>query len=132
MYVALNPKKIRQFTTKGIHLTLVQPVGYVPDDLEPHFRAKIDKALQDEELFTVAEDEATGLILPQIGSSSGVKTDEEARGTYTVDRKDLGETQDVVDPFGKKFKVRRRMITLKFSEDSQPAEEPKIVLTDRS
>lgn len=135
MYIALNPKKIRQFTTKGIHLTYLRPVGYVADQIEPEFREKIDAAIRNEELFQVPDDEAAGFAIPGLGASEGIKSDEESVGKFTVTREATDDNiQEVKDAFGNLLRVRKMTYTLKLPEDPESTAQPanKIIITDRS
>ncbi|TFH51808.1 MAG: hypothetical protein E4H01_00080 [Lysobacterales bacterium] len=131
MYIALNPQKAKQFTTKGVHLSLAKPVMFIAEDLEPEFREKIDEAIRNQILYVVSDNEANGLIMPGIGSTGGVKTEEKSLGNYTV-RRDAtdDEIQEVKDPFGTVRRTRKIMYTLTLPKEEEP--ESRIILTDRS
>ena len=133
MYIALNPQKARQFTTKGIHLTLLKPIGFVSTELEGEFRVKIDEAIRDQVLYVIPDSEATGLIMPGIGSTGGVKTEEESKGNYTVKRDAADEEiKEVKDMFGNVRRTRKIMYTLTLPEEQEAASETSIILPDRS
>ena len=131
MYVALNPQKARNFTTKGIRLTLLTPVAHVGEDLEPEFRERIDQAIRDQVLYVVPDNEANGLIIPGIGSSGGVNSEEESRGDYLVKCNPDSEVQEIKDMFGTVRKTRKLVYTLTLPEDPEAEKHSGIILTDR-
>jgi hypothetical protein len=131
MYIALNPQKARNFTTKGIRLTLITPVAFVSEELESEFREVVDQAIRDQVVYVVPDCEATGLIIPGIGSSGGVKQVEESKGNYTVKRDAADDNiQEVKDPFGTVRRTRKIMYTLTLPKEEEA--ETGIILTDRS
>ena len=132
MYIALNPQKVRHFTTKGIHLTLLKPIGFVPTDLEDEFRFKIDEAIRNQELIVIPDSEAAGIIIPGIGSSSGVSLEEETKGQYAVGRKNADDkVQEVKDMFGTVRRTRKIMYTLTLPKDPEADQKPLVIITDR-
>ena len=133
MYVALNPSKARQFTTQGIHLTLARPVGRVADDINDECRLKIDQAIRDQVLYVVPDDEANGLIIPGVGSSSGIGQEIESKGDYTVQRDSMNEeTIEVKDPFGTVRRMRKVQYTLTLPKEEESKTESNLILPARS
>jgi hypothetical protein len=131
MYLLLNPKKIRSFTTKGIHLTILHPVGYIQDNIEDEFRLKIDQAIINEELYIVSENTADGLILPGIGTQEGVEETEDSKIYYTTSREPMdNEIHEVVDIFGNRIKVRRMQTTLTLPNEEIKEMGSNVILTD--
>lgn len=129
MVIALNPKKIRQFTTKGIHLTLLKPVTSVPVGLEQEFLDKITKAITDGDLINLPDNESVGYFVPGIGSSTGIEENENHKGQLVSEvSSDNGEEIDIKDPFGNTIHAKRMTITLKISEPEEPESKPIIIL----
>lgn len=148
MYVTINPKKVRRFTTKGIHLTLRNPVGYVPESLEPEFMSKISQAIRDEHLIVVPDDASMGILVPGVGQTEGARdSDEQSLGDVEADRKPVEDSEfSFKDPFGNTIRARKMKVTVKLPEREvcsicgnpdcegthmKRPEEPLIVLTDR-
>ena len=132
MYVALNPQKARNFTTKGIHLTLSNPVGFVDPHLELGAREKIDEAIRNEELIVVPDDEQ-GFIVKGIGSTTEIQTEEESKGDLSIDCENINKDknlQSVKDPFGDMRRVRKVMYTLTMPKE--PEEESDKIIIARS
>lgn len=129
MYITLNPAKIRSFTTKGIRLTLSNPVGFVDPDLELGAREKIDEAIRNEELIVVPDNEQ-GFIVKGIGSTSTIETEEESKGNLSIDCENINKDknlQSVKDPFGDIRRVRKVMYTLTMPKESEE-ESDKIII----
>ncbi len=129
MYITLNPAKIRSFTTKGIRLTLSNPVGFVDPDLEFGAREKIDEAIRNEELIVVPDNEQ-GFIVKGIGSTSTIETEEESKGNLSIDCENINKDknlQSVKDPFGDIRRVRKVMYTLTMPKESEE-ESDKIII----
>jgi len=129
MYITLNPAKIRSFTTKGIRLTLSNPVGFVDPDLELGAREKIDEAIRNEELIVVPDNEQ-GFIVKGIGSTSTIETEEESKGNLSIDCENINKDknlQSVKDPFGNIRRVRKVMYTLTMPKESEE-ESDKIII----
>jgi hypothetical protein len=129
MYITLNPIKIRTFTTKGIRLTLSNPVGFVDPNLELGAREKIDEAIRNEELIVVPDDEQ-GFIVKGIGSTGTIETEEESKGDLSIDCENINKDknlQSVKDPFGDMRRVRKVMYTLTMPKESEE-ESDKIII----
>jgi hypothetical protein len=128
MYVAINPLKIKSFTTKGIHITISRPVCFVPEGLEQEFMDKIETAISNNELLLVADD--SGILLPGFGQTSKVEVEEELKGNYTISKQQKDEDiREVTDPFGDVRRMRKVMYTLTLPKEE---EEPTGIITARS
>ena len=129
MYITINPIKVKTFTTKGIRLTLSNPIGFVPNDLESMFREKIDEAIRNEELIVVPDNEQ-GFVVKGIGSTTGIETEEESKGDLSIDCENISKDknlQSVKDPFGDMRRVRKVMYTLTMPKESEE-ESDKIII----
>ena len=65
--IALNPKKSSRWNTKGINLSLKQPVAMVPKDLDNEFIMRIQTAIANEEIFEVDSTSLENLKLKGVG-----------------------------------------------------------------
>lgn len=134
MYIALDPRKAFQFTTKGVRLTPGNPVAHIPDGSDDDVLATVNKAIQDGIIYRVPDDEAIGIFIPGIGKTEGVSEEETKSVVYSsASIPSDEEPVEVTDFFGKKLKLKKRIITFKIPEETRGEDEskPLLVLTDR-
>lgn len=113
-YFCLNPKKARKFTTKGINLTLMKPVGAVPPDLDEEFMARIRDAVKKGEIFEIPATQVKGLKIQgqatveeaedseeRVAGSFKAEVDEKMDADGVLKRKVTGYTITMPDEEGK-------------------------------
>lgn len=113
-------------------MTLSNPIGFVPNDLESMFREKIDEAIRNEELIVVPDNEQ-GFVVKGIGSTTGIETEEESKGDLSIGCENISKDknlQSVKDPFGDMRRVRKVMYTLTMPKE--PEEESDKIIIARS
>lgn len=129
--IALNPKKCRRFTTKGINLSPKQPMTRIPLDLEDEFMNRIYDGLQKGEIVSLDENEMEQWELDGVGSHDAPdRPENQDWNTDTTVSMELGPKR----ADGKR-KILGHTLTItgetsEEKEEESKSESPLVILTD--
>ena len=105
-YIAINPQKARKFVTKGVNLSLRNPVALIPPGLEGEFMAKIIDGLKSKEIFEISDSD---IIVSEQAKIDAVNDEEQAIGT-------IGTIKSLPNKEGKS-KILQHTITMPPADD---------------
>lgn len=75
-FIGINPEKCRRFTTKGINLSMRNPVAMVPPGLEDEFMARIVQGLRDGKIIEIPEANLEGTQIKNQGKLEELKEEQ--------------------------------------------------------
>jgi len=92
MWIVLNPKKARRFTTQGINLYKGAPTAFIQPDTSMEVMAAINRAIVEGRIYSVEGNEMDGLTIPDQAQITNINmTEVDSSGSTTVIRNDEGK-----------------------------------------